>query len=383
MSDLREQLVNEPAHLSHVIGNIYDAAISEDNWPEALASIAGFVSGSFVNVFWQDATRRAAQAFHTWGIEKPFLDAYFATYIRINPLFPSMLFFEEERIITEADVMPLDQFFATRFYKEWVAPQGLKDSMASVLEKSATSLTGIAVGRRKTELPLPDAMGRLGLIVPHVRRAVIIGKLVEHHKLEGAALADTLDGLATAMLLVDAGGRIVHANASALALVAEGVVVQQREGRLVTADAAADATLRDVFARAERGDVEVGTRGIAVPLVGRNGRRFISHVLPLTAGARRRAGMAYAAVAAVFLRIATPDQPHPVQAIAAAFGLTSGEMRVLMIIIEFGGVPEVAQALGISQTTVKTHLQHMFAKTGTSRQADLVKLAMRYLSPFA
>jgi DNA-binding CsgD family transcriptional regulator len=375
--------VNEPAHLSHVIGNIYDAAIDQHGWPDALASIAGFVSGSFVNVFWQDATRKVAQAFHIWGIEKPFLDSYFATYIRINPLFPSMLFFEEERIVTEADVMPLEEFFATRFYKEWVAPQGVKDSMASVLEKSATSLIGIAVGRRETELPLPEAMQRLGLIVPHVRRAVTIGKIVEQHRVEAATLADTLDGLATATLLVDAGGRIVHANASALTLLTDGVVVHQRDGRLATSDAAAGAVLQNVFARAERGDVEVGTGGIAVPLLGRDGRRFISHVLPLTAGARRRAGMAYAAVAAVFVRAASIDQPHPLEAIATAFGLTSSEMRVLVMIIEVGGAPEVAEVLGVSQATIRTHLQRIFAKTGTSRQADLVKLAMRYLSPLA
>jgi hypothetical protein len=33
--------------------------------------------------------------------------------------------------------------------------------------------------------------------------------------------------------------------------------------------------------------------------------------------------------------------------------------------------PEVAHMLGISQATVKTHLQRIFGKTGTARQADL------------
>jgi Bacterial regulatory proteins, luxR family len=40
-------------------------------------------------------------------------------------------------------------------------------------------------------------------------------------------------------------------------------------------------------------------------------------------------------------------------------------------------------ALGVSETTVKTHLQHVFEKTGTQRQADLVKLVAGYMSPLA
>jgi DNA-binding NarL/FixJ family response regulator len=58
-------------------------------------------------------------------------------------------------------------------------------------------------------------------------------------------------------------------------------------------------------------------------------------------------------------------------------------MRVLMAIVNIGGVPDVAPVLGVSEATVKTHLQHIFEKTGASRQADLVKLVAGFLSPLA
>jgi DNA-binding CsgD family transcriptional regulator len=54
---------------------------------------------------------------------------------------------------------------------------------------------------------------------------------------------------------------------------------------------------------------------------------------------------------------------------------------VLMMIVQLGGLQEVAPVLGISATTVKTHLQRIFAKTDTGRQADLVKLVAGYMSP--
>ena len=47
---------------------------------------------------------------------------------------------------------------------------------------------------------------------------------------------------------------------------------------------------------------------------------------------------------------------------------------MLLAVVQVGGVPEVAEALGIGEATVKTHLQRLFAKTDTSRQAELVKL---------
>jgi DNA-binding NarL/FixJ family response regulator len=50
--------------------------------------------------------------------------------------------------------------------------------------------------------------------------------------------------------------------------------------------------------------------------------------------------------------------------------LTPTELRVLLAIVESGGVPQVAAALGIANSTVRTHLGRLFSKTGTSRQAD-------------
>ena len=59
---------------------------------------------------------------------------------------------------------------------------------------------------------------RMGSLAPHFRRAVNIGRVIDLHKVEAASLADTLDGIAAGMFLVDAAGRIVHANARGLAM---------------------------------------------------------------------------------------------------------------------------------------------------------------------
>jgi DNA-binding CsgD family transcriptional regulator len=75
--------------------------------------------------------------------------------------------------------------------------------------------------------------------------------------------------------------------------------------------------------------------------------------------------------------------PHPLETIANLYKLTPAEMRVLMMIIEVGGVPKIAPVLGVSERAVKTHLTHVFEKTGTLRQVDLVKLVAGYMNPLA
>lgn len=68
------------------------------------------------------------------------------------------------------------------------------------------------------------------------------------------------------------------------------------------------------------------------------------------------------------------------EALIRAYGLTPAELRVLLAIVEIGGAPEVAEALGISETTVKFHLRRLYEKTGGRRHADLVKLVAGFAS---
>ena len=94
-----------------------------------------------------------------------------------------------------------------------------------------------------------------------------------------------------------------------------------------------------------------------------------------------RAGLAHAAVAAVFIRGKAPDAPLPLESGARLYKLTASEIRVLDAVLKVGSVKAMAEMLGLSQATVKTHLQRLFHKTGMSRQADLVKLVAGFAGP--
>jgi DNA-binding CsgD family transcriptional regulator len=76
--------------------------------------------------------------------------------------------------------------------------------------------------------------------------------------------------------------------------------------------------------------------------------------------------------------MAVPSRP---EAIAKAYGLTPTELRVLLALVEAGSGPGIAEALGIGDSTVKTHLGRLFQKTGAKYQADLVRLVGGFSSP--
>ncbi len=113
---------------------------------------------------------------------------------------------------------------------------------------------------------------------------------------------------------------------------------------------------------------------MAIPLSESPHARWFAHVLPLTSGDRQRSGALYSAVAAVFVRRTSPADPPPLEALAKLYKLTASEIRTLDAVMKVSGVKALAELLGLSQATAKTHLQNLFRKTGVARQGDLVRL---------
>lgn len=200
---------------------------------------------------------------------------------------------------------------------------------------------------------------------------------------EAATFADALDCLGAALLLVEETGRIVYANASAQALLHGRSVLRAADGRVIACEPNAAHALEAAVAKAAAGGADDGAGAIAVPLPARDGEHCIAHVLALAADAHRHAGprAPNAASAALLVHKVALEMPSPPEVIAALYGLTPSELRVLLAIVEVGGVPETAETLGVAEATVKTHLHRLFGKTGATRQADLVKLVAGFANP--
>jgi DNA-binding CsgD family transcriptional regulator/PAS domain-containing protein len=362
--------------LSDVIEEIYDAALEPALWNDVVVSINDYVGGQACGIFSKDSADQSGLTHYHCGADPHYIRLYAETHSRFDPLttLPPL-----GKVVSIPDSVNRDEYRSGRSYQEWLQPQGCIDAANVVLEQSSPNsevlLTALSGARTIDD----EKRRRIAQIVPHLRRALLINKTIDFRHSEVATFAATLDGLSAGIFLVDADYRLVHANVAGHDMLRADDFLGSVGGQLVARGMKSNRTLREVFA--DNGDA-LGVTCTALALTARDGERYVMRVLPLTSAARTRIGMTCQAVAALFVRKVALDSPCG-ELVARAFELTPAELRVLLAIVEVGGVPETAAALGVAETTIKTHLHRVFSKTGSSRQADLVKLAAGFSSPLA
>jgi len=377
-------MMNDVELFSSLVSDIYDAALDSARWPNTLQRLCDHAGATASMIFSQDSTLKVAQRYYSWGDDPRYTKLYFEKYVALSPFLTLPHFTKVEEVRSVRELVPWREIQDTRFYREWMLPQGYVDNVFATLEKSQTSYAAFAVTRSQISRPTQmEVRRRLQLFIPHIRRAVSIGKTIDLYKVDAASLLAAMDSLSVAIVLVDSSGKIVKANAAGRSMLNDGHVVTSERGTLYPHDPKARVALREATAATLRGDEQIGTQGIALILKAKNGDHYLADVLPLTSGARQTAGIKYSATAAVFVRKAGLNIPSPPEILIELYKLTPSELRVLHAIVEIGGVPAVAEALGISEATTKVHLHRIFQKTGARRQADLVKIVAGASSPLA
>jgi hypothetical protein len=199
--------------LSNLVGEIYDAALEQDLWGAVLEKCTRFLGGSAAALFSKDVTTNRGNSYYDFGIDPDYRQLYFEKYVTLDPLTTGHFFADIEQPISTVDLIAYDEFLETWFYLEWARPQGMVDFVTAPLDKSVTSIAMFGVFRHERDgLVDEETRRRMRLIVPHVRRAALIGRLFDLQQAQTASFSEILDGLSAGVILVDGRGRIVHAN---------------------------------------------------------------------------------------------------------------------------------------------------------------------------
>jgi DNA-binding CsgD family transcriptional regulator len=370
---------------SLLLRDIYDAALYPARWADIVTASRDYIGAFAASIVVNDEARYDAGGGAGYGA----LEKAYRKYVFL----PSMLRVSR-RVLREADAISIASTLSRAelsevpLFVDWCQPQGVRDVLTYGFTKAHNNSIflriggGAAFALHKDDGPSSDAaMRRMQLVMPHMRRAILIGNTINLRDAEAATFIHLLDGLRAGIFLIDADQRMVHANASGRELLEEGEIVRIADGKLVANELNGAKMLEIGIARAAKGGPTSIGGPLAMALKACTRRAYAAHLLPLTAGARRSSAEHYESVAALIVHRAELELPPPHQSFVRRYNLTPAEARVALAIAEVGGIPEVAKALGVGANTVRTHLQRIFSKTDIRRQADLVRLVAGLGSP--
>ncbi len=360
--------------LSEFVGLIYDTALDPDAWLtmlNRLADLLGATTGAHFGSY-------NSRTYVTTNLA-PRLDP---EYLRLYPEYWASrdIFWQRGAhhpvgaAYMPETFMSREEHCRTDIFNEWYKPQGVEAMMRTNLLIAGPVSTVVTVGRRYSEGDFGTTEMRLfAALIPHLQRAVQL-RLAG---LDGPTMssAEMLNRLFQGVLLVDADARVIFANSAAERMLrAGGGLVLGRDG-LRAGTPAETRLLRQTIANCAEPRDELGGAG-------RRLRLSREHQAPVTAlVAPHRARLTWIDIVRprAILFISDPEQSAAVgrESLRQDFGLTSAEAGFTREVLKGDGLRAAADRLGISLTTARTHLAHVFDKTGTRRQAELVRLILQ------
>jgi DNA-binding CsgD family transcriptional regulator len=363
-----------------LVDRIYAAAEAPALWPDALDRIAT-ATRSAASILYRNMDAREGGVDVAVRVTPEASEAYRRHFHKLDPWgnSPRAPALVKAGAVVDGDALvDRSDLHATEYYNDFARPHGLTRVLVGILSKQGSFASVISLIRDDAAAAHSDDDRRLlTALMPHLTRAVQIHRrLLPISVLDGAAV-DALDCLASGVALLDGSARTIFVNRAAERLLRQRDGLGIEHGCLVAALPQERDALRLLIAQAARTTAGASiASGSALP-ISRPSMRRPYNVLVTPLGRRHTSLHGPEAAVAVF--IADPDDraANEIGALVRLFRLTPAEARLASAIAAGAPLSEAADALGIGRETARTQLRSVFAKTGTTRQAELVRIIAR------
>jgi DNA-binding CsgD family transcriptional regulator len=360
------------ADLSTLIALIYEAALDFERWPMVLAQVSDAIGGSTTGLFQQNLATGVGEMVISRG-DPAYATLYADYYSKRNELWERAGQKPPGTIITDRAVMPKEEFFRTEFFNGFVKPLDSHSLAALYLLIEGHWGAVIGFGRAPSAGEWErEHLDLLRLLLPHLRRAAQVNLRLQRQSIDQTNAFDALDLLARGVIIADGDSRAVFVNKTAAEIIAAGDGLGIDPGGLCAASTRETATIRQLIRRTAL-QADPHAAGGAVAVSRPSLQRPISL---LVAPLPRPTGWFALGRAAVVVFVHDPERSAPIPSLhlQQLYGLTPAEAALATEVARGQGLQVSADLLGIARSTANTHLQHVFQKTQTNRQTELVRL---------
>jgi DNA-binding CsgD family transcriptional regulator/PAS domain-containing protein len=355
-----------------LINLIYEAALDSDLWPSVLMALADTVGAAQIAMLSMD---RRANVVSTFAPRlDPDLLASWQKYWAFPVLARASLRPTGE-IYTLDSLMPREEFVATRFFDEFWRPAqlGLSAAAGNLLVEDQFSALIFFSNAPDKEFLTTQQMHIFEVVLRHLSRAVRIGRRLGELEFEQVAAVERLESMQEGALLVDASGRVIRANAAAEAMLDDGAGIFLENGRL----AAGSEILQKLITSCS---LLLGGPGGEFKIPRKHPRSPLHVTVTPLRSKIRLADFPWIGVGTpvAIVTVHDPDVDRRRREInlRRRFGLTAAEAGLATEILKGDGRIAAAARRGISDGTARTHLSSIFEKTRTHRQAELIRLLL-------
>jgi DNA-binding CsgD family transcriptional regulator len=274
-------------------------------------------------------------------------------------------------VVSDLDFTTPEQMATDPFYQELLAPAGCL-WFAGVKVESENEVRCLTFQRSAALGPFSDEeLKKLASLSQSLAGTASLAYALSFAKAEAALAAFELSE--KAVFLLNAKGEVSLANPSAERLIGEDLMLTG--GRLASCSRAATAKLdRSLNALFLDATPRASMPPVVLPRTGARKRPLLAYAMRLPPVTGDIFGAARAAVVMNDLE-RRPEPPESV--LRSAFGLTAMQARIARLIAPGVALETVAEQLGLSLETARSHLKAVFAKTETHRQSELIALLSR------
>ncbi len=315
------------------------------------------------------------------GEAKPMLvRPYEAEYALTDP-FPAL---SRGRVVLLEEVLDVEAWLRSAGYQAFHAALDLRYLLGADLGKGAEPSCRFRVCRPHHAEGFGVAERALcTLLLPHLAVAVDTRASLDIVEVERSCYDSMLDRLGVGVVMLDRRGRVLRLNEAAERIVAESDGLQIIGGRLAASMAAENHLLHEFIAQAVNAPGGPGHDEVhGMALSRRGGKAALElavRATPLTQGsetAERPAVICIVRDPADRL-LASEEQ------LRRLYGFTVAEAGLAVELMRGLSVDEAASELGVTRNTVRCQLRALFAKTGVSRQAELLRVLLSGVAPLS